>query len=161
MELIPEPLWGRNVRNNPRLWDKLRFPAYRATNYHCQICDWASETVLELESKFIARFVTTSEHSLEAHEIWEYEIDHRAKSGIQRLVGIVALCELCHRVKHWDAPMFPDAEVEMERLKRLKKHCLEVNGWTEADFAEHEAAARAELAYRNTLKWTQDLSLVL
>jgi hypothetical protein len=177
MELIPEPLWGRNVRSlHPELWDELREDAYRAANYHCQICRWASEPVIESERKvrefpfgaepFILggrwyQLVIHWHHAIEAHEVFEYEIDRPARSGIQRLARIEAICRECHYVKHWQLTtrLFERLEAPYG-TERPKAHCLHVNGWTEADFEEHKAAAFAEWEYRNTLKWTQDLSLV-
>ena len=78
-ELVPDGCWYTNLRSvlPPKLWDKIRFEAYKKANGRCEICG-----------------VKTSR--LEAHEIWNYD----EKNALQTLEGVTALCRRCHEVKH-------------------------------------------------------------
>src|SRR3972149_3120297 len=78
IELVPASSWNQNLRNllKPKTWENLRKSVYKKYNYKCAICN--------------------SGGILHCHEIWNYD----DKSHIQKLKGFVALCELCHWVKH-------------------------------------------------------------
>lgn len=76
IELVPRPLWGKNLHNKPE-WDSIRKWSYNRARHKCSICN--SEKL-----------------SVHAHEKWEYDdVRH-----VQSLVDIECLCELCHLVKH-------------------------------------------------------------
>jgi len=80
-ELVPLTTWYTNVRSvlSRAEWDVLRREVYRRAGYVCEICGGHG-----------------SKHPVECHEVWE----HNLKSGVQKLVGMRALCPLCHEVKH-------------------------------------------------------------
>lgn len=81
VELVPKTSWGHNVRTLvPKAsWDLIRKKCYRLAKYVCEICGGQG-----------------SRHPVECHEIWHYDDQHY----VQTLVGFIALCPLCHRVKH-------------------------------------------------------------
>ena len=78
IELVPGASWHSNLRRilPRRVWDKIRKEAYKAAGHKCEICG--------------------AEGRLECHEWWEYDDRRR----VQRLAGFMALCPLCHAVKH-------------------------------------------------------------
>ena len=61
-------------------WDRIRKQVYEDYNHKCGICG--------------------RDGRLEAHEIWEYD----DTDFVQRLAGLIALCPLCHLVKHLGLP---------------------------------------------------------
>lgn len=77
-ELVPASSWYNNVRKNvaTQVWDRIRHRIYRKYNYKCGICG--------------------AKEKLNCHEIWEYDDENY----IQKLVGFIALCNMCHFVKH-------------------------------------------------------------
>ena len=79
IELVPATSWYANLRKLiPKAdWDKLRRQVYARYGHRCGVCG-ASNT------------------RLNCHEIWKYE----QRKRIQRLLGFIALCDLCHHVKH-------------------------------------------------------------
>lgn len=82
LELIPEPLWGRNLRSNvvglgPGRWLKLS-RATRSALGKCSICG--------------------RKDRLHDHENWRYV--ERSRSGVATLVGVDAICTICHSVQH-------------------------------------------------------------
>jgi hypothetical protein len=114
IELVPQPLWGQN----PRLsmgrseWDRLRKEVYGQYNNRCGVCGASGR--------------------LEAHEIWEYE-DVRL---IQRLAGLIALCTLCHQVKHLGRTGIL-AKPGKADVARLVRHFMDVNECSRKDFEDH------------------------
>jgi hypothetical protein len=79
IELVPKTSWYSNLRNkvSKQNWNEVRKETYAAFDYKCGICG-------------------SSEGQLECHEIWEYD-DTR---HVQTLKGFIALCKMCHHVKH-------------------------------------------------------------
>jgi len=78
VELVPRTSWYDNLRSViPRsLWDKLRKETYAKYGNRCGVCGVAGK--------------------LNCHEIWGYDdIKH-----VQRLTGFIALCDMCHHIKH-------------------------------------------------------------
>ena len=79
IELVPKTSWYSNLRGkmSEKGWDNVRKKTYATFNYKCGICG-------------------SNEGQLHCHEIWEYD-DKKHK---QALKGFIALCVLCHHVKH-------------------------------------------------------------
>lgn len=80
MELVPKTCWFSNLRKvlTQEEWDRVRKYTYGLSEDHsCMICG-------------------TKIGKLNAHEIWEYDEENH----IQKLVGLIALCDNCHMVKH-------------------------------------------------------------
>ena len=78
IELVPEFSWYSNMRKvmTKEEWDKLRKSVYAEYNYQCGICE--------------------SKGMLHCHEIWKYD----DVNYTQTLSGFIALCPMCHHVKH-------------------------------------------------------------
>lgn len=80
IELVPRTCWFSNLRKTltRREWDIIRKYTYGLSkDSSCMICG-------------------SKEGRLNAHEIWEYDLN----THTQKLIGLVALCDDCHMVKH-------------------------------------------------------------
>jgi hypothetical protein len=117
-EFIPAPCRDRNRHALlPRSeWDASRRQVYASTGYRCAACG-------------------ASRVPLQANEQWEYDDARR----VQRLVGIICLCERCHAVAHsnWTQGVrrFTHAE--------LRAHFCRVNGCSETEYARLRSHALA------------------
>lgn len=135
VELIPKTCWGSNLRTKLKKsdWDKIRKEVYTRENMHCHICG--------AECK-----------SLDAHEIWQFD----EKNHIQKLVGIVGLCQSCHNVIHF----------ENTRMRgygeQAIKHFMKVNEcYGMIDFANNHMSAVADYTRRSKITdWKLDVSLI-
>ncbi|MBW1729023.1 MAG: HNH endonuclease [Deltaproteobacteria bacterium] len=104
IELVPRTAWYKNLRSelSKEQWDELRRASYKAAGYRCEICGGKGD-----------------KWPVEAHEIWEYD----DKKHIQKLIGIISLCPLCHKVKHIGlAQMNGEYDIVL-------RHLAKVNGW--------------------------------
>jgi len=90
---------------------------------------------------------------IHCHEKWQY-LDNL---GVARLVGLQALCTLCHGTVH-----SPDVQT-VRPGKRFRgpafwlKRCCRINGCTPAEWERHEEEARQLWEYRSALAWRVDL----
>lgn len=85
IELVPKTSWYNNVRSKVSSgeWDIIRKKSYKIANYVCQICG---------DNGINQGF----SHPVECHEVWKFDDTH----NIQKLIGFISLCPLCHKVKH-------------------------------------------------------------
>jgi hypothetical protein len=134
VELVPSTSWGANLRSelSREGWDRLRRACYRRAEFRCEICGGRGAA-----------------HPVECHERWEYDEGR----GIQRLVGLIALCPGCHAVKHLGRTMAEggyDAAVE---------HLMRVNGWGRevthryVDYVFALWERRSGMAWRLDIDW--------
>ena len=137
IELVPSTSWYTNVRSNvsSKEWDKLRKECYLRANNKCEICN---DNGLNQGFK----------HRVECHEIWEYNDDTKN----QKLVGLISLCVLCHRVKH----------IGLSQLKGYYNQCLEhlckVNSITLNDALKHVKNSYYIFETRSNYKWNIDIT---
>ncbi|HLE48610.1 MAG TPA: HNH endonuclease [Patescibacteria group bacterium] len=77
-DLLPDTTWNNNIRNMMGVseWDKLRKKVYKLYKLQCGICK--------------------TKRKLQCHEIWKFDDEDHT----QTLTGFIALCELCHAIKH-------------------------------------------------------------
>jgi len=142
IELIPKSMFYSNVRSNMSKdeWDVLRRATYQKAGYVCEICGGKGP-----------------DHPVECHEIWEFIIISGRgdkEPNIQRLVRLIALCPLCHQVKHIGlAQMRGNLDICMTHLKK-------VNEWNEEQASEYVAKCFAVWRMRSKLKWKLDLSVL-
>jgi hypothetical protein len=89
-------------------WDRLRKRIYEEHSHRCAICEveprvepwWVgpvTEQTVVQRALFGRIEPPRRRRHLECHEDWEYD----ETAHIQRLARLVALCSLCHQVKHW------------------------------------------------------------
>lgn len=130
IELVPSTSWYSNLRNNARLgvWDVIRHKAYADAGHKCSICG--------------------SVGTLYCHERWLYDDEKH----IQKLGGFVALCKLCHMVKH-----IGYAGLFFEDYGGVIRHFCSVNGCRYEDFMLARAIAFDVWEERSRFDWVQDL----
>jgi len=133
IELVPETSWYSNLRNRVGrdIWNKIRYQSYRDAGYKCSVCG-------------------RGKVSLSCHEVWEYDDDKH----IQKLKGFVALCELCHRVKHIGLAGIQLSKVEYNAVIR---HFRRVNGCSYDDFKLARDMAFEVWEDRSMFDWTIEL----
>jgi hypothetical protein len=132
IDLIPRTCWFTNVRYcvKKQDWERLRKHVYNRVDNKCECCK--------------------SNISLEAHERWDYD----EKNHIQKLVRIVALCQLCHQSTHIGLAGING------KYEQAKEHLKKVRNFSEKEFLEHENNAWEIWRERNKIKWNLDLSLI-
>jgi len=135
IELIPSTCWYSNVRSEVSVetWDKIRRKAYRNANYKCEICGGKGE-----------------EWPVECHEIWEY-ID---ETHTQKLVGFIALCPDCHKVKHFGRTQI------MGGYEEACEHLKKVNNWDNSTLANYLNTVSITYHERSCYKWELDISYI-
>lgn len=134
IELVPKTSWGNNLRSRipSKQWDEIRKLCYIQHNHQCAIC--------------------RSQGRLSCHEIWEYD----EESYVQRLVGFVALCDLCHYVKHIGYAGIQAAKGNLD-FNRLVEHYTAVNQCSRDDFMQHRKEAFEEWKKRSMHEWKVEL----
>jgi hypothetical protein len=134
IELVPKTSWYDNMRKVlPKSeWDKLRRKTYAEHGYRCGICE--------------------AEGRLNCHEIWEYD-DNNHK---QTLLGFIALCDLCHHVKHIGLAGILASKGQLD-IERVVEHFMKVNRCERSAFEEHKKKACAQWAERSKHNWNVDL----
>jgi hypothetical protein len=130
IELVPATSWGANLRDvlPAAEWDRLRRQVYAASGHRCAICRAGGR--------------------LHCHELWDYD-DTR---HIQALRGLVALCTLCHHVKHIGHAHLLAEQGKLD-YEQVVAHFLRVNGCDRATFERHRAAAFAQFSERSRYEW--------
>lgn len=135
IELVPETAWYRNLRStiDKTLWDKIRRAVYKKYNYRCGICN--------------------ARGRLNCHEIWDYDdLNH-----IQKLRGFIALCDLCHHVKHIGFAGILAQRGELD-FEKVIEHFKSVNQCSEEFFWTCYDEAFALWQERSLYEWHLDLS---
>jgi phage terminase large subunit GpA-like protein len=134
IELVPETSWYSNMRKvmTTEDWDKLRRSTYAKYNHICGICGATG--------------------MLHCHEIWEYD-DRR---HIQKLKGFIAICPLCHHVKHigFAAILAKRGELDYDDVVN---HFLKVNKCSLREFEKYREEAFEEWEERSSHSWKVDL----
>ncbi len=133
IELVPRTSFYKNLRSElpKELWDKLRRKTYRNANYKCEICGGVGKT-----------------HPVEVHEIWGYD----DKNHIQKLKGLVALCPMCHKVKHIGLTIIQG------RFDEAELHIRTVNNWTRKQTIDYINEQFAIWKKRSQYVWDIDIS---
>lgn len=139
VELVPKTCHYSNVRTTIKTkdWDLIRRISYEKANHCCEIC---GQTGLEQGYK----------HKVECHEIWKYD----DKKKIQKLIGLISLCPLCHQVKHIGRAMAIGKQPE------VFKHLEIINEWNHKQVVEHLAEAFMINKERSTHQWSLDISIL-
>jgi hypothetical protein len=134
IELVPAPLWGVSLKRRlpSGKWDTLRKGAYREAGYHCTICRASGR--------------------MNAHEQWVYDDE----AATQRLVGIIAICDLCHHVKHLGFAGVLARRGQLD-LERVIAHYCEVNHCTRDEYERDREQAFTQWGARSDAEgWRTD-----
>jgi len=141
IEMIPSTSWWDNVRSKlpAAEWDRLRKAQYLAAGYKCEIC---GQSGLNQGYKW----------PVECHEVWEYN----PELFQQKLIRLIALCPLCHHVKHY-------GRTEMiggKQLENAFRHLMNVNGWDRDQALGHTQVSYQVWQNRSSHDWTIDISVI-
>ena len=132
IELVPDGCWHSNLRGilTEKQWDLLKAEAKKRAGGKCVIC--GRKTAF-----------------LDAHEKWSYD----EKKGIQKLVGIIAVCKDCHSVIHIGRTSVAGD------IERAENHYMKVNGATYAEYRAALKQANEDHTRRNRVsEWMLDIS---
>lgn len=129
-ELVPSSCWYRNLRSAvPRpVWDRIRRSVYAQYKHRCGACGERGR--------------------LNCHDIWEYD----EQTHIQRLTGLIALCDLCHHVKHLFHTGGLAAEGKLD-YELVVQHFMRVNGCDRREFEAHREQAFELYDERSQHEW--------
>jgi len=134
IELVPASCWFSNVRSSvpPSVWEVLKKQTSKLTRHRCEICAGRGRR-----------------WPVECHEVWLYD----DKTHIQTLVRLIALCPMCHKVKHIGL-----ASVNGE-FEEVRTHLMKVNQWPQQSTADAYIARAFEIfEERSRHEWTLDIS---
>jgi len=134
IELVPSTSWYNNLRKVlPKSdWDKIRKKAYAKYEYRCGICG--------------------AKGRFNCHEVWEYD----DKKHIQKFLGFIVLCGMCHHVKHIGLAGILTSEGKLD-YETVVEHFMKVNNCDEKTFKEHKESAFDEWRKRSQHEWHVDL----
>ena len=133
IELVPEPIWGVNLRSllPPAAWDAARRATYQRVGYKCEVCGGKGPT-----------------HPVECHEKWEYD----EAAGVARLVGLLGLCPACHLVLHIGRAQ------AVGKMGEALTHLRKVNKCTMKEAKRQIDAAFAVWTHRSRLEWRVEIA---
>jgi hypothetical protein len=125
IELVPETAWNNNMRSlmGREAWDILRKKVYKDFHYRCGICGKAGK--------------------LDCHEQWVYDDTNHT----QTLKGFIALCELCHAVKHIGLSSMKNT------MDAVIQHYMTVNKCDRMTFEKHKNEAFLLFEERSKHQW--------
>lgn len=132
VELVPKTCFYSNVRSQVTqdAWDWLRRETYKQANYQCEGCG--------IKGK------------MEAHEIWHYDdVKH-----IQKLHGLVCLCNKCHLSHHLGFASIQG------RMPEIMKHLSKINKWTREETQLYVDLVFEVWFQRSQHKWEADLTFL-
>ena len=133
-EMIPKTAWGKNLRTElpDRVWQKIRTDVCAFQGHKCGICG--------------------AEGRLNCHEVWAYDdLNH-----VQKLKKFIALCNLCHHVKHLGYATILAEQGKLD-IRRVEKHFMRVNGCDLETFRAHAIEVGLMSLERSKYKWRLDL----
>jgi hypothetical protein len=93
------------------------------------------------------------EEKLHCHEIWEYD----NKKHVQTLVDVMALCYMCHSIKHIGfafTRMWAEDDNPRKIENRLIRHFTKINKCGRGVFVTHVKEEFAKYEERNRHQWT-------
>lgn len=134
IELVPSTSWYNNLRKvvPQEEWDKIRKKSYKDAGYKCTICG--------------------AEGKLNCHEVWNYDDE----THVQKLEGFIALCDLCHHIKHIGLAGILAIKRQLY-MEKIIKHFMKVNSCDRKTFENHRKSAFKEWEERSTHNWQVDL----
>ena len=132
-ELVPKASWFKNLRAYVPAgdWELLRQETYARYGNKCGIC--------------------SAEGRLNCHEVWEYD----ENTQVQHLTGLIALCDMCHHVKHIGMAGVLATQGKLD-YQRVVEHFMKVNDCDNAAFDNHMKQVFVQWEIRSSYKWKID-----
>lgn len=87
-------------------------------------------------------------HALECHEQWEYD------NGIQKLVNLLSICPMCHKVFHYGL------SVKMGYGPKAFEHLKKVNRWNDEQANQYIEKATSKVKAQSKQTWELDLTFL-
>ncbi len=113
------------------IWDRVRKKTYADAKHCCEICGVHPDR-------------------LDCHEVWDYDDDNH----VQRLVRLIALCPLCHGVKHFARSRIYRTK---EQIEELARHFMTVNDCGPRTLVDHYDSEMAKWKARSAhAEWKAD-----
>jgi len=135
IELIPASSWYSNVRSNvtKKQWDIIRNKVYSEAYNLCQICGEQG-----------------NKHPVECHEMWEFD-DFKL---IQKLIGMIALCPMCHATKHYGLSKIQGKE------EIIFNHFIKINNIDKVAVKHYIDSVFKIWETRSQKEWELDISIL-
>ena len=88
---------------------------------------------------------------MQCHEVWSFD----NTKGIQKLVGLIALCDDCHKVIHWFRTywLFRRGKISGKEIGHLEKHFCTVNKCRRDQMQNHIRSSYDIMISRNAQEW--------
>ena len=139
LNLIPQSSWYKSVRSKitKDRWDNIRKLVYKKANYTCQVCSATEQT-----------YTGSKRGWLHCDELWEF------RNYKQILVGLKAVCRMCHLTKHYGFA------TTIGKDKEAKNHLMKINKWTEEEASNHIEEKLLEWKMRNETEWIIDYTYI-
>jgi hypothetical protein len=141
LELVPKPLYGRNLRSDIEgigraRWKRLRLQTIDVCGGKCVICGATDK--------------------LHGHEVWKYE--EKKTVGTATLVKLDVVCRTCHNISHWGNTllMINAGLMKHETHLLFRRHFRRINRCRQADFDRHVLSSFSEWRRRSKKKWKVD-----
>jgi hypothetical protein len=141
-DTIPITSWGSSLFNLLTLesWNAVRHLVIARRGNLCQLCG------------------RNPRNKLDVHEVWAYSMPlPRAVEtlcGVQRLMGLAALCQTCHELFH------PGLARVRGRDRIVRGHLKIINRWNDAEYEAYRRAMERRNIMRSQRMWVLDLSLI-
>lgn len=141
-EMVPEPLWYRNLRSaiGKKRWFRLRDAATTYRGRECEICGRKER----------------GKERLHGHEVWSY--DEKRKTGTATLTDIRLVCQDCSSIHHFGRfrNLLASNVITSEEFQRVMKRMRRINRCTIADWEAHVQEADEVWRRRSELSWEVD-----
>lgn len=131
VDMIPQSAWFSNLRSEitPDEWQRVKAKTFKAALHRCEVCLGIGQ-----------------QWPVECHERFNYD----DATGIQTLLGTIALCPACHEVTHFG----------LARIKNrdgiATEHMMKITSCSAQDVANHVNAAMQTWKRRSKLQWILD-----
>lgn len=135
---LPRTVWGSNLRAFlPRSrWQELSRSTAERSGQECEVCGHGRG----------------DRAGLDCNEMWEFlDLDG---VHVQRLVGVIAMCEWCHLTQHSGR-----ADI-VGRYDNVVAVLMGVNRWTQLRALRDITASEKEFKERSQFDWDMDLSVL-
>jgi hypothetical protein len=137
IDLVPKTCWGTNLKAElpEEVWDGVRSEVYERAGYRCEVCgDKGDKWPVECQEDYRYDDISLSRHK-------------------QTLVGLLALCPACHKVKH------AGRSIATGDVKLVSQQLMRVNRWTYSEsqmYLQHAFSGWHERSVFD--EWEQDMS---
>ena len=137
IDLVPKTCWGTNLKAElpEEVWDAVRTKVYERAGYRCEVCgDKGDKWPVECQEDYRYDDISLSRHK-------------------QTLVGLLALCPSCHKVKH------AGRSIATGDVKLVSQQLMRVNRWTYNEsqmYLQHAFSVWHERSVFD--QWEQDMS---